>query len=109
MSITCGKNSIANYCGTDKTKKMKADLKTEKLTISKAVLLENYCKRVDEKINALKLEYMKEWESNHNFDSTDIDSKLQQLEDEKDKLCAAFNELSTDEIALDLQDLLKAS
>ncbi|GEM_PF-7050702 len=86
-----------------------SNVNIEKLEISKTVLIENTCNQIDQKINALKLEYMIEWEKNHNFDSTSIDSQLKQLREEKERLCEAFNKMSEDKVSLDLQQLVKAS
>jgi len=86
-----------------------SNLRNEKLEINKSVLIENYCKQVEEKINALKLEYIIEWERNHKFDSTSIDKKLKRLEEEKEQLCAMLNSISEDTVTLDLNQLVKAS
>lgn len=86
-----------------------SNLSNEKLQINKSVLIENYCKQVEEKINVLKLEYMTHWEKNHNFDSSSIDNKLKRLEEEKEQLCTMLNNISKDTISLDLQQLVKAS
>lgn len=86
-----------------------SNLSNEKLEINKSVLIENYCKQVEEKINALKLEYMIKWEKNHNFDSSSIDQKLKRLQEEKEQLCAMLNNISEDTVSLDLQQLVKAS
>lgn len=86
-----------------------SNLSKEKLEINKSVLIENYCKQVEEKINALKLEYMTKWEKNHKFDSTSIDKKLKRLEEEREQLCAMLNNISKDTVSLDLNQLVKAS
>lgn len=86
-----------------------SNLSNEKLEIKKSVLIENYCKQIDEKINSLKLEYMKEWEKNHDFDSSQIDKKLKGYIEEKELLCGLLNNIEQDNIALDLTQLIKAS
>jgi hypothetical protein len=83
--------------------------RNEKLEINKSVLIENYCKQVEEKINALKLEYMRQWEKNHSFDSSSIDKKLKRLEQEKEQLCEMLNGISEDTVSFDLSQLVKAS
>jgi hypothetical protein len=84
-------------------------LSNEKLEINKSVLIENYSRQIEQKINALKLEYMTEWEKNHNFDSTAIDKKLERLKEEKEQLCNMLNNISEDTVTLDLQQFFKAS
>lgn len=85
------------------------NVNTEKLEISKSILLENYYKQIDQKINAIKIEYMVEWERDHYFDSTTLDLKLKKLEEERERLYEVFNNLSDDLIVLDLQQFIKAS
>lgn len=86
-----------------------SNLSNESLKINKSVIIETYCKQVEEKINALKLEYMIEWEKNHNFDASSIEKKLNRLRENKEQLCAILNNISEDTISLDLLNLLKAS
>lgn len=52
---------------------------------------------------------MKQWEKNHNFDSSSIDKKLERLEEEKEQLCTILNGISEDTISFDLSQLVKAS
>ena len=86
-----------------------SELKEKKVEINKSVLIENCCKQIDEKISALKLERLMEWEKNHNFDSSSIDQKLEQLKEEKEQLCALFNNISKETIEFDIERLLQAS
>ena len=86
-----------------------SNLSNEKLKIKKSVLIENYCKQIDEKINDLKLEYMRQWEKNHNFDSSAIDKKLKGYIEEKEFLSGMLNNIDKDNISLDLHQLIKAS
>jgi hypothetical protein len=86
-----------------------SNLSNEKLEIKKSFLIENYCNQIDQKINDLKLEFMREWEKNHNFDSTLIDKKLKGFIEEKEFLCGMLNNIEKDIISLDLQQLIKAS
>ncbi|PHR49651.1 MAG: hypothetical protein COA32_00540 [Fluviicola sp.] len=82
-----------------------SNLSNEKLEIQKSVLIENYCNQIDEKINSLKLEYMREWEKNHSFNSSVIDKKLKGYVEEKEFLCGLLNNIEQDNIALDLRQL----
>jgi hypothetical protein len=86
-----------------------SNLGNEKLEIKKSVLIENYCNQIDQKINTLKLEYMREWEKNHSFDSSAIDKKLKGYKEEKEFLCGLLNNMEKDSISLDIQQLITAS
>ncbi|MDX1651373.1 MAG: hypothetical protein R3277_02700 [Brumimicrobium sp.] len=81
-----------------------------KLEISKAILIENYIRQIDQKINALKLEYLTLWEKNHNFDSSKIDKEIASLEDERDRVNKLLEQGAREEkISLDLKSFIQAS
>lgn len=84
-----------------------SNLSNEKIEIKKSVLIENYCNQIDQKINSLKLEYMREWEKNHSFDSSAIDKKLKGYLEERDFLTAMLNETSNDLISINFQQVVQ--
>jgi hypothetical protein len=86
-----------------------SNLSNEKLEIKKSFLIENYCNQIDQKVNSLKLEYMREWEKNHNFDSSAINKKLKGYIEEKEFLSAMLNEASNDLISINVHQVVQAS
>lgn len=76
----------------------------KKLEINKSVLMESYCRQIEERMNTLKLEYLSQWERNHNLNPSVVDEKIKKLQAEKEKFCAQLRGSSNKTVSIDPAD-----
>ncbi|GGE31693.1 hypothetical protein [Psychroflexus planctonicus] len=112
-------NQIYNLCPTKTNKKTNMETKEMKTTVhqtkeinlvdgkfTKSQALDILTALIDQKINYHKIEGLQLWESNHNIDKKPINSRVEELKNEREELKTFIRSLKNKDVKLNINGVL---